>query len=310
MARVAYVILSYKLPDQVLRLVRRLRAGSPGGQIVIHHDGRAATLDRVALREAGAHVLEDSGPVEWGDFSQLAAVLRAFAWLLRHTDFEWVVLLSGQDYPVRPVPEIEADLASTPCDGFIASRVVPRPALGRPLAEFPARYFYRYATVPDGPLSRALAARAARARPLVVVRRLPSGLRLGVRCLRDPFAGLVCRQGADWFTLSRRCVETVEASTRTTPEVLRHYRRTIIPTESFVHTVLGADASLRLSGDPRRYWLWADGAPHPRVLRREDLGPAFAGGVDFGRKFDETIDATALDRVDREVHGGPVAPRD
>ena len=39
-ARVAYLITSYTLPKQVLRLARTLRRGSPEALIVLHHDDR------------------------------------------------------------------------------------------------------------------------------------------------------------------------------------------------------------------------------------------------------------------------------
>ncbi|MBA3327019.1 MAG: hypothetical protein H0T43_01790, partial [Solirubrobacterales bacterium] len=156
---VAYLIMSYTLPDQVLRLVRALRAGSPGGHVVIHHDACRCSLDRRGLQEAGAHSLEPAVPVRWGDFSQLAAVLRGFAWLLENTDFEWLVLLSGQDYPLRPVPDIERDLRDAPYDAFIETRLVPAPPVfRRTLDEFPTRYFYRYAALPDRPAAARLAA--------------------------------------------------------------------------------------------------------------------------------------------------------
>jgi hypothetical protein len=103
--------------------------------------------------------------------------------------------------------------------------------------------------------------------------------------------------------LSRRCISAVDAFARERPDVLRHYRRTLIPTESFVQTVLANDPSLRLSGDMRRFMRWdPPPASRPRVLRGADVEPMLASGADFARKFDESVDAAVLDELDRVVH--------
>jgi hypothetical protein len=108
---VAYLVLSYVHPALVERLVATLRAGSPDAVIAVHHDDRRCALGHVdALPPA---------PIEWGHGTQLAAVLRCLRWVHERADFDWLVLLSGQDYPVRPIPRIEAELTAAPVDAFI-----------------------------------------------------------------------------------------------------------------------------------------------------------------------------------------------
>src|SRR3954451_23746812 len=112
--------MSYTHPELVRRLVARLR----GGVVAVHHDPR-----RCALGEVDALVIPPA-PVEWGHGSQLAAILRGFAWL-RAYEWDWLVLLSGQDYPVRPVAEIASSLLAAPDDAFIRHTPVPPRVLPR-----------------------------------------------------------------------------------------------------------------------------------------------------------------------------------
>ena len=274
---VAYLILSYT--PHVDRLVAALRAGSPDAVIAVHHDDRRCPLPAVdALRI-------EPRPIEWGHGSQLAAVLRCLRWLRERADFDWLVLLSGQDYPVKPVAEIEAGLYGV--DAFIDARPVASRSWRRSgTDEFAVRYRHRWR-----PVSPRLAALAARAAPLARVRTLPSGSYVGLPA-QPP---LPPYRGSDWFSLSRTAVDVVLAAD---PD---HFLHTIVPTEAFVHTVL-ANSPLRLYGDHRRFATFEDDSANPRVLGFGDLDAALASGADFARKFD---DPAVLDEIDRRLASAP-----
>ena len=274
---IAYLVMSYTHPELVRRLVARLR----GGVVAVHHDPR-----RVALGPIDALVIPPR-PIEWGHGSQLAAILRCLRWMTAH-EWDWLVLLSGQDYPVRPVASIEADLLAAPVDAFIRHKPIPPRVLRRgAVDEFARRYTYRWR-----PLRAASwRAPAARLDPLVQVRRLPSGLFAGVPA-RPP---LPVFHGSDWFSLSRRAVDTVLVAPE---EVVDHFLHTIIPTEAFVHTVL-ANSGLRLANDHRRYAVFdPPTAPSPRVFGLHDVDEVLATGADFARKF---ADERVLDAIDRRI---------
>jgi hypothetical protein len=277
---VAYLILSYTAPELVERLVGRLRSGSPEATIVVHHDDR-----RCALGPVDALRIEPPSAIEWGHGSQLAAVTRCLRWVHEHAPYDWLVLLSGQDYPIRPVAEIEAELESAAADAFILTAPVPPLRLRRgAVDEFARRYRYRWRRVPER-LGRLL----ARADPLLQVRRLPSGTYAGVpwRSPLPPF------HGSDWFSLSRRAVEAVLAAP------VEHYLHTIVPTEAFVHTVLANDRTLRLHNDHRRYAVFdPPGSANPRVLGVADVDAAIATGGHFARQFE---DVRVLDEIDRRI---------
>jgi hypothetical protein len=280
---VAYLVLSYTLPAVIERLVATLRAESPDAVIAVHHDAR-----RCALGEVDALRIEPPSSVEWGHGSQLTAVLRCLRWVHEAADFDWLVLLSGQDYPVRPLPVIEADLAAAPFDAFIRHAPVRPLRLRRGgVDEFARRYAYRWRPVSS--------TRLARLDPLVQIRTLPSGTYAGFPA-RPP---LPVFHGSDWFTLSRRAVEAVLDAPAA---VVDHFLHTIIPTEAFVGTVL-ANSSLRLANDHRRYAVFEPpSAPSPRVFGLADLDAVLASGGDFARKF---ADLSVLDEIDRRLMSAP-----
>lgn len=298
---VVYIVISHRNPAQVLRLARTLRAGSPHAPLVIHHDDRQSQLDAGALGKLGdVQLVRPSSAVAWGWASQLDVLLRCLAWVLERIAFDWLTILSGQDYPIRPLAEIERDLLDSPYDGYVEGAMVAPPRWTRgELDEFSSRYFYRYRPIRDpGHIVRRL---IAAARPVLLARDMPWGVALGRRCATPFSPAFPCRRGVDWLSLSRRAAEVVVNAARTRPELVRHYRHTILPTESFPHTVMHAEPGLRLSGDTRRFTSWPSPSAHPAVLRVGDLERILSSGADFARKFDIAIDATVLDELDRVV---------
>ncbi len=129
--------VAHRIPDHVLHAPR---PGVPAGSVLRRAkrrrvDRRPSRRSRCALDDARLEALGvcrvvPPSRVAWGEVSQLAMVLRCLRWLLEFTDFDWVVLLSGQDYPIRPVAEIERSLAAADVDALIETRRCERPACG------------------------------------------------------------------------------------------------------------------------------------------------------------------------------------
>lgn len=318
MSRVVYLVLSHKHPRQVARLVRRLRPKGSDAHVVLHHDESASHIDPTLIREIRNVHRIPARPVAWGDFSHVAAILRGLRWARNHLDFDWLVLLSGQDYPIRPVPEIEAFLSATEFDGFVKGSPVGTGLNGD--REGFRRYFYRYYRVPwssslrpstaeeQGPVVHA--ARQARdAQSFFSLKTAPAGVYVGVRRLRTPFSShFPCYRGSTWFTLSSRCVEAIDSFTKEHPSYVRAYRRTRSAAESFIITILLNDPRFKLSHDHLRYIRFRGHRPNPEVLTADDLDELLSSGKHFARKFDLDVDAEVLDMLDERVHAPMAQP--
>ena len=291
--QLACLVVSHRNPPQVLRLVRALtETGS--STAFVRHDPRHSRLDPGELREAGGHLLTDDVEVEWGTWSHLEMLLGALGRVAAEADPDWLVVLSGQDYPLRPVSEVEQRLAASDDDALLASaweldttRMPPAPA-----EEFFLRYAYLHLPVPSR--TPYLPGRLKR---LAYVRDRPP--RLGLRRRKLPFGDdLRCWVSGDWPTLNRRSLRTVLQTARGDRRLVRHYRRTVSPAESFLATALANDPELRISGDHRRFARFAPGAPSPDVLTTADVEQLRACGAEFARKFDTEVDGRVLDLLD------------
>jgi len=108
--KIAYLVLAHQHPHLLARLVRRLLEAD--GIVAIHFDASCGDAPVNELRSLlGADferlLLVDRVAVVWGEWSLVEATLnglRAIAALDQQPDY--VYLLSGSDYPVRPLNEL------------------------------------------------------------------------------------------------------------------------------------------------------------------------------------------------------------
>lgn len=305
--RVCYLVQSHRTPQQVARLVRTLRAGSPDCIVHVSHDVAGSALDPALGRLPGVHVAPARGG--YGDFTHVRRYLDAVAWVAGSgSRVDWVVNLTGQDYPLRPLAESEADLARGGFDGYLEwFDALDARSSSWPPRRSRSRYLYRHRRVAAlSPTAR------RRLRPLQVVNlaqplvrvHTSYGLTLGLRT-RSPFGpGFRLYGGSAYSSLSWSCVEHLLDFCARRPDVVRHYAATLSPEESIFQTILVNSGRFRLADDCRRYFDFRGTAfNHPRVLGPDDLPRAYASGADFGRKFDVERDPTVLDLLDERVLG-------
>ncbi len=318
MMKVLYFIVSHANPDQVVRLVSTLKQGSPSCSVVIHHDYSKSYLDPNAFAAiANVKILSDYVEIEWGDFSLTRAILRSFDWALAHLEFDWLVLLSGQDYPIKPLTTIEAYLGDCGYDallrGFLAKQPNPWPD-----GEAVHRYFYRYYKLPRFKYSyripSALKDWLGRAREgfnrkqrLMQIRTGPRGipLRIGFSFFRSPFDDwFQCYGGPTWFDASRRCIEYIRDFVAANGSYVAWDERTFLADESFMATILLNQPKFNVLLDNKRYVQWNPADPaagSPRVIRSSDLDRVLKSEAHFARKFDLKLDSRVLDMIDERI---------
>jgi hypothetical protein len=111
------VIMSHRGPAQVRRLVERVTAGSSSVAVIHYHPSGPVLPVRPSSSVA---VIPDPVRCGWGRLSLVQAQRKALGWVAANIpDFSWFLLISGQDYPVRPMKLIEAELAASRRDGYV-----------------------------------------------------------------------------------------------------------------------------------------------------------------------------------------------
>lgn len=308
--RIAYILQTYKGLHQISRLVRALRSDAGEHLIIITHNGPAADFERLSALPGVVRAVP--APGGRGRFSTVDALLSALTWLQdQPLTFDWVVVLSGQDYPIRPIAELRAYLASARADGFFYHFDVAAGAVGGPMAwtreEAEERYLFSYSALrPTASRMQRLLLKA----PQVLLRKTHSyrlhtsyGLLFGIRPQSNPFSKKFKLVGGSyWMTINSRAVNALLSFVDKTPDVVQYFRRTIVPEESFIQTVLVNDELLSISAHELRYYDFRNSRHgRPRVFSAVDLPTLMSSGCFFARKFDFEADCRLAEHLDEIV---------
>lgn len=316
--RVCYYLQTHRAPEQVARLVALIKEGSPASVVLISHDAAAPPLDTRRLEALpGVHVFTEPGG--YGDFSHLDRYFAAIDWLDAHgIDYDWLENITGQDYPLRPIADIERDLAGSGADGYLLyAPVFPDrtpPAADRGAApgfalcapgDATMRYLYRHRR-----FGRPTAAKQRWLRPLMGINLLQPWVRVslafssvGLRRRKTVFGDdFVCYGGWFFCTLSAACARYVRDFAHDNPDLIAFFRTLLAPEEVFLQTVLVNSGKFRFEPDAKRYIdLNGSRNNHSNTLGIADLDAMLASGANWARKFDGAHDAGVLDALDRVV---------
>lgn len=297
--REAFLIMAHKEPDHVQRLIDRL--DGPHASFLLHI-GRAKPdiYDEMVRRFRGyANVgFVRRHTLKWGGFGHTAATLAGIRQLLETgREFDYALLISGQDYPIKSTTARHELLARRPGWSYLDHFRIPldgfhpgsldwtqqRGGLDR-IERWHVRLLRRHHRIPN---------RVLRVAPR---RRFPPGL--------------VPHGGQAYWTLTPEAVRYVDEFLRRRPDVLRFFRFVDVPDELLFHTVLlSSPLADRIVNDDLRYIVWDRGLPHPNVLTSADFDSLASSGDLFARKFDVAVDADVLDRIDAELLSEPARAR-
>ena len=305
MSKIVYLIASHNNPSQLLRLVKTIKTESPDAQVLIHHDYSSCYLDSSTFKQLNdVHILENYVSVKWGEFSMVQMELRCIDWLIDNSiEFDWLIFLSGQDYPIKPLAEIEEFLNKTEYDGFVEYYLA-KPSQKiqtNPRAKFWRRCFYQYYKISSAPnlkVAHAIGRIINKRQPFVNLQTHKSGVYLGIRSFLTPFdSKFLAYTGSQWHTLSYRCIRYIHDFVDANPAFVKYYQKTLIPDEYFFQTILINNPQINIFNDNKRYIAWDKNCP--TILSDQDFDGLIASNQHFARKFDSNVDIQILERLDQ-----------
>jgi Core-2/I-Branching enzyme len=270
--RIAYIVSAYKYPAQLARLLERLQDGQ--ASFAVHVDRKTTAYSEMVERTAQIPEVRflPRHVSHWGGFGHVRATLKGISDIVeRGVPFDYAVLLTAQDYPLRS----------------------PR-GIARFLAEAGGRSFMNHWTLPFAPWGERGGLERVEDWHVITYRRLHAALPLK----RTIPGGLPPVGGGAYWCLARPIVEYVHDFVERNPDYVRFFKHVLIPDELFFQTIV-INSPLRetVTNENLRYIDWSR-EPAPAVLRAEDFPKLVTSGKLFARKFDMTVDVKILDLLD------------
>jgi hypothetical protein len=303
--KVCYLIQTYKNPEQVYRLIRTLKKGSPDSLIIVSHDFSHCSIDVADLPDLSG-VMVFPGQGGRGDFCTTQRYLDTIDWLLSNNiDFDWLSNISAQDYPIQPLSQIDDFLSTTSYDGFIEHFEVFSKQSKWSFQEAYSRYFFKYKTFDLNNWQKKLL------KPFKLINYLQRLLRINFSYyqpilgwkISPPFNDkFICYGGYFFCTLSRKCVQYLYEFTQANPDVVDYYRNVCVPEESILQTLLVNSQLFNLCNDSKRYSDFRN-SKHgaPRIFTTNDYPELVQSDAHFARKFDLDQDKNILDLLDQKI---------
>lgn len=197
--------------------------------VFIHIDKKAPFSDEEIgqlAKQNGVKGVYRQYSVHWGGFSILRCEIFLLRKALKNSDATYFHLVSGQDYPLRPLDDFLDYFESTALDGFLSCRQLP-------FSTFDHGTFYRMQHYVLTDYIEAKAARGKAKVQKIIDWQAKWGLR---RRIPDQFERLY--GGSAWFSISRKSALYLSDYTKDNPAFYQRLRFTYCPEEVYVPTVL------------------------------------------------------------------------
>lgn len=233
-----------------------------------------------------ARLIKKRISVEWGRFSQVKATLNALEEIsILEKDFEHLIFISGQDFPLASNNRIDEVLI--PGKEFIDYKVSSKEDW-----DFVGRYekFHFGHTPFLKELSSIFYRRIMK--PLHWKRRFPYGL--------TPYAG------SNWWILTRECIDCILEFIKNHKRYSPFFQLTNCPDEIFFQSiVINSSFKNDVVNSSLRYVDWSESkikkTSSPKILLTEDFDKIMASGNLFCRKIEYPQSRELVDKIKKSI---------
>lgn len=283
------LIMAHKDVPQIRRLVFYFDGKC---DIIIHldrHSNLSLEEERMLAKLPGVRKVFREVSVHWAGLSIVRCQLLLFKWGLRLSDARYFHLLSGQDYPLKPLEDFLRFFGESTQE-YIGGVHLPAPHWDGNTFQRIQHYFLTdwFRLTDEKSVGKVWAFSRWQDR-WGIRRRIPDQV-------KHLYGGSV------WFSLTRGCVEAVLGYTHSHPSLLRRLRFTFAPDEIYIQTVVRhVDfPDKQVIGDNLRYIHWRrQGDDHPSNLDEKFFCEISSSRAYFARKFNSIVSRSLMNLIDR-----------
>ncbi len=281
--KICYLILAHDNFKHLDRLIAALNVDDVS--FFIHIDRK--TEEQYESDKENVVIIPEHFDIRWGGYQMIEASLALMRMATKRVaDADYYILLSGVDYPIRPKAFLYKLLEQK--KEYIDILLMPAPA--KPMSRFYYRYFeYDRRNIK---LYNPKFLFEVLLKKLNVRRNIPFKLYAGTQ----------------WFALTRECLSYILDTIEKEPSYERFFKYSLVPDESFFHTIIGNSPFLQNTETGLVYTDWHVPVPpaiiedrHVDVLKKQvrfddEYGTRYPF---FARKFNDK--SVIVDRINSDL---------
>lgn len=282
--KIAVLILAHKNPEQIKRLVGRLQ--HPAIKVFIHAD-KKSSLSKYPFA-ADISFIKKNVAVYWGDFSPIQATLNGMKEISATlSQFDFFILLSGQDYPIKSLEKLLYFLEENRNKEFINYNSISKEGWEKGMPRYQYYHYRKNKNIPGWFFF--------------------AGLRAFMKIFglkRKP--PLPIWGGSQWFTISQKAFSYILNYIDNNPAYISFMKKCNFTDEMFFQTILlNSPLKDNCINNNLRYIDWnknsAQKIRSPKILGMEDWNAIRNSDAFFARKFDPAVSNEILDKIDKEL---------
>jgi hypothetical protein len=266
MSKIAHLILVHNNPIQLARLINRLQ--HPDADIYIHVDGKANAGQFLFLAQTPqVYLIKSRVKVYWGSYSIVQATVNSFAEILQtNRNYNYINLLSGNDYPIKSTRQIHEFFDHHPGKIFM-EYVTTDSDWWQKIKTRVTKYHLTDFHFPGCYYAQTLLNKVLKNR------KMPSSL---------VFVGR-----SQWLTITPQSAQYVVNYLRDNPHIRRFFRFTWGSDEIAIQTILYNSAFKdQIENNNYRYIDWSEEKASPKTLTMADADTLINSPCLYARKFD------------------------
>ena len=285
--KIAYLITVYHNYNHLKKLIGALNDDNV--VFFIHVDKKSNMPNN--LHEFDNIIFIERAKIWWGGWSNLDAMIRLIRSAIRH-NFDYYILLSGTDYPIRPNSFLYKKLSTG--REFISINN----GFGIPKVEDRTKYYY----------FDCFDRRNLRSIKTLFFYVLERTMRLFFQKKSHPFAQIY--YGPTWWALSHQCLMYVLDQIDNNKDYIRFYQTSWCPEESFFQTIIGNSPFFSKCTTNLTYVDWDAEPPKPAWINQNhielfkkqlEFDSTFGTYMPFfARKFDDSRE-NLIELIEKEL---------
>ena len=283
--RIAHILTVHKSPAQLERLLSVM--AHPDFDFYIHVDKKVDIRPFEHLKEQGqVYFIQDRTVCNWGGFSLVKAITKSIDELQASgKDYDFVNLLSAQDFPIKPISYIHEFFTNNIGLSFLSFE----PSTDTPWWDKAVLRYTRYHFTDHT------------FKGVFLLQRLLNYVAPKRKILKD-FRAVYGGSKSTWWTITYESALYLSQYFKEHPKLEKGLSYTWGCDEIIVATILmNSPFKNQIINENYRYIVFSDNDGHPDFLTIKDYDKITNSGMLFARKFDPKVDPEILDKLQSNI---------